>query len=156
MIGLYHPNGKGTGSAITIDTESGSTYNYVHLKLARQKTVAMRTADGETFPTFDWEHQTEVHLKIVDVAEMLQVFRGCQESIADGKGLFMRDANGHAIVKLEHRIEPVHGYVLEVSSKAEGSDETEKTHFFFRTTEAFAVALALEQSMGKLAFGDAT
>ena len=88
----------------------------------------------------------------MDLAQILQVLRGVQESLADGKGLFHRSSNASAVIKFEHRIEPVPGYLLDVSKKQLAGD-LQRVSFFFRPAEAFACALMLEQALVYVAFG---
>ena len=84
--------------------------------------------------------------------QLLQVLRGVQESLADGKGLFHRSSNASAVIKFEHRLEPVPGYLLDVSKKPLAGD-LQRVSFFFRPAEAFACALMLEQALVYVAFG---
>ena len=151
---MYHPNGKGTGSALRLelypahDQTSGSIY----ATLAPQKTVGARTAEEVTYPTFDWEKTITIKLDIMDLAQILQVLRGCTESLADGKGLFHRSLTANAVIKFEHRIEPVPCYLLEVSRKPVVGD-VERIWFMLRTTEAFALSEAISHALVYLAFG---
>jgi hypothetical protein len=103
-------------------------------------------------PTFDWRNAICLKLNLMDLAQLLQVLRGVQESLADGKGLFHRSSNASAIIKFEHRIEPVPGYLLDVSKKPLAG-ELRHVSFFFRAAEAFACALMLEQALVYVAFG---
>ena len=83
---------------------------------------------------------------------MLMVFRGMQECIQDGKGLFHRTATSNVIIKFSHRIEPRPGYLLEVSSKPIDG-ELSSAFFVFRPEEALWFSTALEGAMPALVFG---
>ena len=104
------------------------------------------------FPTFDWKDKACFKLDMADLCEMLQVFRGMQESIADGKGLYHKTATSATSIKLSHVIEPRSGYLLEVWRK-QASGETWGARILFSVSEALGLSLALEQSMGSLTFG---
>ena len=151
---FYHPNGKGTGSALQLELHPAheDTEGSVFLTMAPQRTIGMRTADDTIHPTFDWRNAVCLKLDLMDLAQILQVLRGVQESLADGKGLFHRSSNASAIIKFEHRIEPVPGYLLDVSKKPLTGDLL-RVNFFFRPAEAFACALMLEQALVYVAFG---
>ena len=151
---FYHPNGKGTGSALQLELHPAheDTEGSVFLTMAPQRTIGIRTADDTVHPTFDWRNAVCLKLDLMDLAQMLQVFRGVQESLADGKGIFHRSSNASAVIKFEHRIEPVPGYMLDVSKKPL-TGELQRVSFFFRAAEAFACALMLEQALVYVAFG---
>ena len=151
---FYHPNGKGTGSALQLELHPAheDTEGSVFLTMAPQRTIGMRTADDTVHPTFDWRNAVCLKLDLMDLAQMLQVFRGVQESLADGKGIFHRSSNASAVIKFEHRIEPIPGYMLDVSKKPL-TGELQRVSFFFRAAEAFACALMLEQALVYVAFG---
>ena len=151
---FYHPNGKGTGSALQLELHPAheDTEGSVFLTMAPQRTIGMRMADDTVHPTFDWRNAVCLKLDLMDLAQILQVLRGVQESLADGKGLFHRSSNASAIIKFEHRIEPVPGYLLDVSKKPLAG-ELMRVSFFFRPAEAFACALMLEQALVYVAFG---
>ena len=83
---------------------------------------------------------------------MLMVFRGMQESIADGKGLFHRTATANAVIKFSHMIEPRPGYLLSVSSKP-FDGELKDAYIMLRMEEAIWLSTAIEASMGVLVFG---
>ena len=151
---FYHPNGKGTGSALQLELHPAheDTEGSVFLTMAPQRTIGMRTADDTVHPTFDWRNAVCLKLDLMDLAQMLQVFRGVQESLADGKGIFHRSSNASAVIKFEHRIEPIPGYMLDVSKKPL-TGELQRVSFFFRAAEAFVCALMLEQALVYVAFG---
>ena len=151
---FYHPNGKGTGSALQLELHPAheDTEGSVFLTMAPQRTVGKRMEDDTVHPTFDWRNAVCLKLDLMDLAQILQVLRGVQESLADGKGLFHRSANGRAVIKFEHRIEPIPGYMLDVSKKPLIGDVS-RVCFFFRPAEAFACALMLEHALVYVAFG---
>lgn len=149
-----HPNAKGTGSACRLelhpahDDAAGSIF----LTLAAQKTCASGQGPGRVLPTFDWENKIVVKLDRGDLSQILQVLRGMQESVREGRGLFHRSARACAIIKFSHQIDPHPGYVLSVSRKAEDGKLTQ-IWFLFDVDEAFTLMLTLEQAMLYICFG---
>lgn len=151
---IAHPNGRGTGSAIRISLNpaSGIASGYAMFEIARQKTAVSATGETPTFVTFDWDNAIVVKLCVGDIAQMLMVFRGYQESIADGKGIFHRSATANAVIKFSHMIEPRPGYCLEVSRKP-FDGELSSAFIVFRPEEAYWLSMALEGAMPALVFG---
>lgn len=151
---LYHANAKNTGMALRLELYPALWYEYgsILVTLAPQKTF-VRNESGRPIPIFDWENAIEFKLGILELAKILQVFRGQYESIDEGKGLFCRTRNGRAIVRLTHRIEPVVGYVLEVLHNPDDSGDVVSIHFELNDCEAFALSETINQSMPFVAFG---
>ncbi len=151
---MYKPNGKGTGSALRLELHPAhdQTNGSIFATLAPQKTCGTRTAEEITYPTFDWEKTIAIKFDIMDLTQILQVLRGCTESLADGKGLFHRSSTANAVIKFEHRIEPVPCYVLDVSRKPFDGD-VERIWFMLRPTEAFALSEVIANALLYVAFG---
>ena len=155
-LSYYHPNGRGTGCAVQFELHPahGMTEGSVWVAFAKQKTVGMVEGTTRILPTFDTDNRIWIKLDMYDLMQMLQVFRGMQESIEDGKGLFHRTQEYYDIIKLEHRIEPVPGYLFEVSRrKYESEDAPERIGIVFSVAEALGLSLAIEQSILYVAFG---
>ena len=147
---LFHPNGKGTGCAMKLELRPAEREvdGSVFVTLSPQKTVG----SSVTNPTFDWDNPVTAKLDILELTQMLQVLRGMQESIDDGKGLFHRTADANKVIKFEHRIEPVPGYWLDISEKP-FDGELRRVGMFICTYEANAICIILEQAMIYMAFG---
>lgn len=151
---ICHPAPSGKGSAIrfTLYPAHERTAGHIMLELARQKTTASANGATPTFATFDWDNAIAMKLCVSDLAQMLMVFRGYQESIADGKGLFHRTATANAVIKFSHMIEPRPGYLFSVSKKPLDG-ELMDAFFVFRPEEAIWFSTALEGAMPALVFG---
>ena len=151
---ICHANARGTGSAIRFELHParGRVAGYIFVDVARQKSVASMQGEVPTFATFDWENKICCKMGLGDLAQMLMVFRGMQESIQDGKGLFHRSAKANTVIKFNHQIEPNPGYLFSVSCKP-FDGELRDAFFVFRPEEAVWFSAALETSMSVLAFG---
>lgn len=151
---IAHPNARGTGSAIriTLHPAHGNVSGCVVFEIARQETAELSPSGYSTFATFDWPNAIAMKICVSDLAQMLMVFRGYQESIADGKGLFHRTTTANAVIKFSHMIEPLPGYCLEVSRKP-FDGELSGAFIVFRPEEAYWLSLALEGAMPALVFG---
>lgn len=151
---ICHPNQRGTGSAIRFELHParGRISGYLFVEMARQKSVASLNGAVPAFATFDWANKIVVKMGVNDLAQMVMVFRGMQESILDGKGLFHRSAKANAVIKFSHQIEPAPGYLFSVSCK-QFEGERKDGYFVFRPEEAVWFSSALESMMGVLVFG---
>ena len=109
-ITMYHANAKGTGTALRLELHPARTDSDGSI-------LATIAPQNEIKPvaSFYWNNSISVRLCLMDLAKILQVLRGNYESIDDGKGLYHRTGDGFTVVRLYHRIEPIGGYVLDVS-----------------------------------------
>lgn len=148
----YHASPKGTGTAIRFELHPAHDYTEgsLFMELAPQKSIGNPSMGA--FPTFDWENKVCVKLDKTDLSQILQVFRGMQESIQDGKGLFHRMPGSNTVIKFSHQIDPKPGYLLSVSKRMADGQERQG-HFFFNPSEAFELSLAIESSMMFITFG---
>ncbi len=155
---LYHPNGKGTGSAAKLEVvpATGNRDGAVYLTLALQKSVASGSVEqgNRQYPTFDWAQRVIVKLNFDDLCHLLPVLRGMASSVADGKGLFHDSRNHTTLINLSRVTDSCQGVLLEVSRRAKTGDEMPcRVRILFSPTETYGIGVALEQSLGVVAFG---
>ena len=164
VLSIYHPNGHGTGSALkmSIVPATNNCDGKVWMMAARQSLCIGHTPSDVRHPLFDWDGAICASLGPVDAARLLMVFRGECESVNDGAGIFIRfpGENCDAVkVSLRHVVEPVSGYAFEFThsfredGEKSAETKTETARVSLVAAEALAISLALEQSMGLLAFG---
>ena len=146
-ITICHANTRGTGTALRLELHPARTDSDGSI-LA---TIAPQNAI-KPVASFYWNNSISVRLCLMDLAKILQVFRGQYESINDGKGFYHRTINGFTVVRLYHRIEPIGGYVLDVAHKP-NDGETVRLVFLMNYDEAFALAEAIDHAMLYVAFG---
>ena len=151
---VYHPNAKGTGSALSVELHPAhdEVEGSIFVKLMPQKTVGQYENGVSTLPTFDTDKAISVRLSAVEVARVLEVLRGYCESIDDGRGLFHRTATANTIVNFSHRVEPTTCYVLEISRRP-NNGELVRYNIFLTMPESIMLSEALNASMVYLAFG---
>ena len=154
---MFNPNAKGTGSALRLELHPASpdADGAIFATIAPQKTVGTVGATELIIPTFDWEKAIRLKLNYLDLTEILQVLRGYCESIADGKGLFHRTTKANMVIKFEHRIEPVCGYMLYVARRPIGG-EIERVSFFLRRAEAIALSDVIANALLYVTLGTPT
>ena len=153
---FYHPNGKGTGSALQLELHPAheDTEGSVFLTMAPQRTIGMRTADDTVHPTFDWRNAVCLKLDLMDLAQILQVLRGVQESLADGKGLFHRSQKATTRIAMRHLVEPVQGYSLELYRTPAAAGESESSaRIVLSNSEALGLSRIIESALFYVSFG---
>ena len=148
---IYHPNGKGNGSSLSLElyTANGPNVGKVILSFARQVSVGSEVDGRRTFPRFDWANQVAIRLEPTEIEKMLEVFAGETESINDGKGLV--DLPNITTFYVRHSVEPVPHYVIEIV-KAEGEAKQRRV-ILLSPTEARTLYDGLTAAMGALVFG---
>lgn len=151
---MYHPNGKGTGSAIRLELHPAhdDTAGSIMATIATQLTTGDYKCSVPVYPKFDWDGAITVKLDFTDISKMLQVFRGECESLEDGRGLFHKSTRGTTKIMLRHLVEPIYGYMLEVYRNALGSEDS-NARIFLSPSDALGLTAAIESSMGVICFG---
>ena len=144
---MCHANQKGTGTALRIELHPARTDSDGSILATIAPQNAMKPV-----ASFDWNNSISVRLCLMDLAKILQVFRGQYESIDDGMGLYHRTVKGCTVFRICHRIEPIGGYVLDVAHKP-NDGETVRLVFAMTYDEAFALAEAIDHAMLYVAFG---
>ena len=149
-----HPNAKGTGCTVHFELHPAhdNVEGSVFVTFAAQKTVGSFEEGRRILPTFDWENRVVVRLTINEVAEMLEVFRGYREKLEDGNGLFHRTPKANTVITLEHRVEPVPGYLFGVSRRPVDG-EIRRMSLLIAMKEAIVLTEALSNGLLYMAFG---
>ena len=144
----FHPNMTNTGSVVKFMLTPASTGfdGYFFVKMAKQTAI-------KPIPAFDFDNAVSFKLTRDDLAQVLYVLRGMEESIMDGKGLFHRSAKSSTTIRFEHRIEPRPGYTLTVIRKPSDGAPIEIS-FTFTMSEAFTLMLSLEKALVYVCFGE--
>ena len=152
---IYHANGKGTGTALRLEVipADKAMQGHLYLTLAPQGEMGANEGDVRTFPTFAWDKSICLRLGALDLGHVLSVFRGYEESIADGKGLIHLTTEVKTRFTLEHVVEPTPAYrMFAVSKRQDGSEK--KVGILLTPREAMVLEAAITSSMGRICFGD--
>ena len=144
-----HPNLKNTGSAVKFELHPAEDGREGHIAMwiAPQK----ENTDTKFYASFDWDKAIFIRLPILDIAGMLEVFRGYRESLADNKGFFHVYANRNVNIRMEHRLEPCPLYYFSISQKM--GDERRQITFGFTMCEALVLSEVFTSSLVRMAFG---
>lgn len=152
---FYHPNGKGTGSALKLALypAAGQSEGCIMMRVANQLTIGNRQGPNPTFPRFDWENSIVVKLNFDDLCKILQVLRGECESVEDGKGLYHRSSKAKTRICFHHVVEVATGYSLEIYRTAFEGEHEQRVHFMLNPAESLGVCEAIAGSMSLICFG---
>lgn len=149
-IAFYHPNSKGTGSAMRleprINRDDRDRYNCFFMELAGQKTAANLKGGAGVPATFDWANKITVKLGFLDVAEILTVLEGRSDNAGGSRnGLYHAAGNGNTLISFqanrEQRI-----YHLSVSKK-NGSETPRKLGITLNEVEATGLRCLLQTGL---------
>lgn len=146
---IYHPKSKGNGVAVRMEAQppTPTKCGGLVVELAPQKGKV-----NGGFDVWDWPHKMTVRLSPVEVAEVLSVLIGRQESIADGKGIFIRTIGKSAVFQFYHAISPVPCYCMNISVETEGEGR-QTLAIVLTPIEGLALENGLRGSMSKMMFG---
>ncbi|HMP72695.1 MAG TPA: hypothetical protein PKE55_05465 [Kiritimatiellia bacterium] len=137
-IGFYHPNSKGTGSALRLEPrlnrDDADRYNCFFIEMARQKTPARREGGKMVAATFDWDQKITVKLSFMDVAELLTVAEGRAARVGgERNGLYHATGKGNTLISFQRN--PEQGtFFLGLSAKR-GAEEANKVCITLSETE---------------------
>jgi len=154
-LSFYHPNGKGTGSAVKLSLypAQNDVEGCIMLAIANQMTTGNVHSSPPVFPRFDWENAICVKLDFNDLSKILQVLRGESESIDDGHGLYHRTSNASTRILLRHMLEPIQGYSLELYRTMVKGGADVNARLIFSNAEATGLCEAISGSMAVISFG---
>lgn len=149
---LYHPNRKGTGSALRIEPrinrDDRDRYNCVFLELAAQK-PGTDSAPGAA--AFDWAGKLTVKLGFPDLTEILSVLEGRAEAAGGGSGLYHAGRRGNVLITC--RANRANGTVfLGVSAKHPGMEEPKRIGFVLSPPETVGLRTLLQTGLFFITF----
>ncbi|MBP1588835.1 MAG: hypothetical protein ILO10_01415 [Kiritimatiellae bacterium] len=153
-LALYHQNGKGTGSAFTLELRPATSEKdgVMFAALAPQKTAAARNVPA----SFGWSEKITVKLDFSDICQMLLVLTGRAESLGEGKGLLHDGPSTRTFISLTHKTEaPWTGYLLEFSRKDKAAPDgsAARQRILLTDAEAYGLTLILQNELPHLVFG---
>lgn len=152
---FYKANQKCTGGALQLEVHPAhdDVDGSIMAVFAKQLTVGDRSVTPPVFATFDWDNGICVKFDFNDLTKMLEVFRGVKESLEDGKGLFHVSPAGSTRISLRHIVEYDGAYAIEVARNLPGASGSKSAHIVLSSSEAYGLAMAIEDSLGVICFG---
>jgi hypothetical protein len=155
-IAFYHPNGKGTGSALRLEPRINRTdrdrYNCFFVEMAVQKTPVRREGGATVPATFDWENKITVKLGFLDLAEILAVLEGRCESAGSGRnGLYHASGGGNTLITFQANREQG-SYLFALSGKRAGEATPRKVAIALGAAEAIGLRCLLQVGLFFITF----
>lgn len=152
---FYKANQKCTGGALQLEVHPAhdDVDGSIMAVFAKQLTVGDRSVTPPVFAMFDWDNSICVKFDFNDLTRMLEVFRGVKESLEDGKGLFHVSPAGSTKISLRHLVEYDGAYAIEVARNLPGASGSKSAHIVLSSSEAYGLAMAIEDSLGVICFG---
>ncbi len=152
---LYHPNGKGTGSALQLELRLNRTgedrYDCFFLEMALQKTAAANGTDGRKPATFDWAAKATVKMDFTDICEVLTVLEGRAEQAGGQRnGIYHESGNTNTVIGLKKNAEG--GYFLGVSRKDKQGAQVFKGHMLLSEAEAIGLRCVMQSGLFFMTF----
>lgn len=150
-ICFYHPNARGTGSALRIEPRANrhdaDRYNCFFIELAGQKTMAGRERGANTYATFDWDNKITVKLGFPDICEILMVLEGRVPHIGgDRKGLYHASKQGNTLIALARDAQRG-TYYLSLSRKRNGDSDAQRIGIGLSEAEATGLRCLLQTGL---------
>ena len=158
---FYHPSPKGTGSAVAfeIDPATSDKDGSIYMAIAVQNGTSAPATDGQPrrHASFDWRNRVMVKLSFAEVSELMIVLCGMAPSNSkNGRNGFYHDtATATTTIDFRRGDDPARpGFFLGVTrTPKNGAENKQNLGFVFSLGEALGLRLAIEHSMGLLAFG---
>lgn len=152
---LYHPNGKGTGSALQLELRLNRAgedrYDCFFLEMALQKTAADNGKEGRTPATFDWAGKVTVKLDFADICELLAVLEGRAEQAGGQRnGIYHEAGNTNTVIGFKKN--PEGGYFAGVSRKDKQGSQLFKGHMLLSEAEAIGLRCILQSGLFFMTF----
>ena len=160
-LSFYHASPRGSGSAVAfeIDPATSSRDGAVYLQIAAQSGTGAPAGGGQARrnASFDWRNKITVKFGFAEVADIMMVLCGMSPAVGrNGKGGFYHDtATAATTIDFRRSDDPSRpGFFLGITRVPKDNPEGKANMVFvFGPGEALGLRLALEHSMGLLAFG---
>lgn len=154
-LAFFHPNPKGTGSAIKFELKP-ATPNQEGVIMAtgmNQQTIGDLRGQTPVYPKFNWDDRIVVKLGFADLSKMLEVLRGSCESLNNGNGICHTVSGCNTRINLTHSTLVDSEYVLELYRYWNEKNDERYFRFVFETFEAIGIEAAITGAMVFISFG---
>lgn len=131
MLNIQRPNARKTGAVLEVLPSTGCA---IGIKLYPQMMSDNIAYDEPLSTTLFYE----------DMALMLMVLQGWEESILNGKGIHHQYIHHTVHILFRHVIEPVAGYELEIIDTKNDSSECRRAKIMLQTPDALALSYGIQ------------
>ena len=155
-LNLYHPNSKGTGSAIQLELRMNrgdeERYNCFFLEMAQQKTPATGGREARVPATFDWATKATVKLDFLDVCELLSVLEGRAEQAGGQRNGIYHEAGANNTIIALKKSTGESGFYLGLSRKSKQGNQVFKGHILLSEAEALGLRCIFQAGLFFMTF----
>lgn len=153
---FYHPNGQGSGSAVSLELKLNGTSNgggnCFFLEMAKQKTVPNRKGNARVPATFDWENKATVKLDFLDICELQAVLEGAKpQAGSNGRGLYHQTEQNNTIISFS-KADKAPGFQLAISRKSKDGPVRFRGYILLNEAESIGLRTVLQAALFHLAF----
>lgn len=141
MLTIQRPNAKKTGAVLEVLPSGGCS---IGIKLYPQMEGVRLAYDEPISTTLIYE----------DMALILMVLQGREESILNGKGLYHQYVHHAVRILFRHVIEPVAGYELEIIDGKNDGSECRRAKIMLQTQDALALSYGIQGVLSNSLIGD--
>ncbi len=158
-ICFYHPNGRGSGSALRVEPRVNrhdeDRYNCFFIEMATQKSTAKGDRSAGDFATFDWDNKITVKLGFLDICEMIIVLEGRAPHVGGGrKGLYHASGTSNTLISCSRDAERG-TYYLSLSRKRKGDIEAQRIGIGLSEAEATGLRCLFQTGLFFVTFSSA-
>lgn len=154
-LAFFHPNPKGTGSAIKLELKpaKGNSEGAIMVTGMNQQTIGDMRGQSPIYPRFNWDDRIIVKLGFTDLSKILQVLRGECESLNDGVGICHTILGCNTRINLIHKMTDESEYVFEMNRTWNQNKEDRCFSIVFTAHEAVGMEAAISGAMVYVSFG---
>lgn len=154
-LAFFHPNPKGTGSAIKFELKPASANQEGAIMVTgmNQQTIGDLRGQNPVYPKFNWDNRIVVKLGFTDLSKMLEVLRGVRESLNDGAGICHTVLGCNTRISLTHSTLVDSEYVFELYRYWNNKEEERSFRIVFESFEAIGIEAAITGAMIFVSFG---
>lgn len=154
-LAFFHPNPKGTGSAIKFELKPAlpNQDGAIMVTGMNQQTIGDLRGLTPVFPKFNWEDRIVVKLDFTDLSKMLEVLRGSRESLNDGAGICHTVLGCNTRISLTHSTLVDSEYVFEMYRCWNNKKGERSFRIVFESFEAIGIEAAITGAMIFVSFG---
>lgn len=152
---FFHPNPKGTGSAIKFELKPALANQEGAIMVTGMNQQSIGDLRGLTpvYPKFNWDERIVVKLTFDDLSKMLEVLRGVRESLNDGSGICHTVLGCNTRINLTHSTFVDSEYVFELYRYWNNKEEERSFRIVFESFEAIGIEAAITGAMTFVSFG---
>lgn len=152
---FFHPNPKGTGSAIKFELKPASANQggAIMVTCMNQMTIGDLRGQNPVYPRFNWEDRMVIKLGFDDLSKILQVLRGELEALNEGQGICHTTMGCNTRISLSRATMIDFEYILELYRSWNDREEDRTFRIGFKSYEAVGIEAAITGAMVFVSFG---